>query len=371
VAALTTTIAAVLETAERLGSAGAAANEANTKHHLIDPVLRSLGWNLQDFHEVDREFRVYDGTFLDYALRIDGAPRLFVEAKALGKQLTDKAFIAQTVNYANNEGVTWCVLTNGLVYHVYRSNEPVSMERKLLFEVDLRDGSGGEQLHQVALALTALSRESVCSGKLDAWGVQVFIDMRVREALVTLASAGSSDLVAAVGAALDGPALPVADVAASVQRVLGGLGTGKSHAAAAGAPPTHKAASDVPPKVALAPAHSLERHLVNKPSAVIDLFQSVDTFAAALGPDVTRRPTTHYVGYFAGKKSFFTMEVQKAKIWVYLSLPPVADRMRDASNIGHFGMGDTEFRLASLTDIPSLHELIRMSYLRNRRIGAR
>jgi predicted type IV restriction endonuclease len=42
---------------------------------------------------------------LDYALRIDGKPRLFVEAKALNKSLDDKAFIAQTVNYANNEGV--------------------------------------------------------------------------------------------------------------------------------------------------------------------------------------------------------------------------------------------------------------------------
>jgi predicted type IV restriction endonuclease len=95
----------VLQTAERMKASGAGGNEANTRAHLVDPILASLGWNLQDFEEVDREFRVYDGTFLDYALRIEGRPRLFVEAKALNKPLTDRAFIAQTVNYANNEGV--------------------------------------------------------------------------------------------------------------------------------------------------------------------------------------------------------------------------------------------------------------------------
>jgi hypothetical protein len=32
-----------------------------------------------------REYRVYDGTSLDYALKVEGAPRLFLEAKAVGK----------------------------------------------------------------------------------------------------------------------------------------------------------------------------------------------------------------------------------------------------------------------------------------------
>jgi hypothetical protein len=78
-------ISSVLETAESLLEAGPAANEANTKQHLIDPLLRTLGWNVDDWKEVDREFKVYDGTFLDYALRIDAKPKLFLEAKAIGK----------------------------------------------------------------------------------------------------------------------------------------------------------------------------------------------------------------------------------------------------------------------------------------------
>lgn len=163
-------INSVLETAQGLLEAGPAANEANTKQHLIDPLLRTLGWNVDDWKEVDREFKVYDGTFLDYALRIDAKPKLFLEAKAIGKSLADKSFIAQTVNYANNEGVVWCVLTNGLVYQIYKSNEPVPMERKLLLEVDLREAVNDGARTQVANSLKVLTRLSVEAGELDAWG---------------------------------------------------------------------------------------------------------------------------------------------------------------------------------------------------------
>lgn len=142
-------------------------------------MLAALGWDTTDVEQVEREYRVYDNTALDYALRIDGELKLFVEAKAIGKQLNDKAFISQTVNYANNEGVVWCVLTNGLAYRVYKTNEPVTMEEKLLFEVDLTDGSTNE----VAEALRLLGRNALADGELEAWGERVFTDNRVRQAL--------------------------------------------------------------------------------------------------------------------------------------------------------------------------------------------
>ena len=90
-------------------------------------------------------------------LRSTMTPALYVEAKGLKKSLDDKQFIAQTVNYANNDGVVWCVLTNGLTYRVYKTNEPVAMDQKLLFEVDLVDvaGAGGGGRGQVAAAAQA------------------------------------------------------------------------------------------------------------------------------------------------------------------------------------------------------------------------
>jgi predicted type IV restriction endonuclease len=111
--ALSDTIPKLLDTAAKIGATGSS-NEANTKALLIEPILASLGWDPLDLDAVEREVKVFDGTFLDYALKVEGHARVYVEAKALGENLDDKKFVAQTVNYANNDGVLWCVLTNGL-----------------------------------------------------------------------------------------------------------------------------------------------------------------------------------------------------------------------------------------------------------------
>ena len=66
-----------------------AGNEANTKALLVEPMLAALGWDVTDVDHVVREWRVFDNTALDYALKIDDAPALYVEAKGLNKNLED------------------------------------------------------------------------------------------------------------------------------------------------------------------------------------------------------------------------------------------------------------------------------------------
>ena len=61
-------ISGVLTTAEKLKTSSAG-NEANTKALLIEPVLQALGWDLTDLDQVQREVKVFEGTFLDYALQ--------------------------------------------------------------------------------------------------------------------------------------------------------------------------------------------------------------------------------------------------------------------------------------------------------------
>ncbi len=354
-----------------------AANEANTKHHVIEPLLASLGWDLDNFDEVDREFRVYDGTFLDYALRVAGKPKLFIEAKSLGKSLADKQFIAQTVNYANNEGVVWCVLTNGLSYQIYKSNEPVPMERKLLFELDLSEASQAADGHAVLDSLQILSRSSVEGGKLDAWGESVFVDMRTRAALAKLAKDPSAKFVGVVSGAIEGPKIEPKRVAASLGRVLGDLASAKAGALVGAAPGlSDRAASGKPLSMEHKKpigVYSVELHTAGKPSAIVDLFESVDSYAMALGDDVERRPKKMYLGYFAGKHSFFTLELKQTKIYAYISVSPsevkqwTDEEMRDVSSIGHYGMGDTEFVLRSADQLPRLKALVQQSYLRNRK----
>jgi predicted transport protein len=355
-----------LATAEQLKAAGAA-NEANTKAHVIEPLLGSLGWNLTDFNEVGREYKVFDGTFLDYALLVGGNPKLFVEAKALGKNLADEKFVAQAVNYANNEGVVWCVLTNGLVYQVYKSNEPLKMDKKLLFEVDLREATDTSGLDQAVRSLRAISRQSVETGELDLWGERIFTDIRVRAALARLGASPDIKLVNVIASAVEGPPIEKARLKASINRVLAGMTTDATGGGVVGTGSTPQ------PKPKPPSATALERHTAKVPAAIVDLFEKVDAYAKALGPDVSQRPAKFYIGYFVGKTSFFTLNLKKAKITAYLSIPPAeaegwddAD-MRDVTNIGKHGLGNTEFNLYEPEQLPRLEASVRQSYLRNRK----
>src|ERR1035437_844224 len=67
---------------------GEAIGEENTKHALIEPVLRALGWDVEDLDEVRCEYKLKQADNpVDYAFFVHGNLRLFVEAKSLGENL--------------------------------------------------------------------------------------------------------------------------------------------------------------------------------------------------------------------------------------------------------------------------------------------
>jgi predicted transport protein len=360
---LSDAIKSALAQAEKLKSAKAA-NEANTKALLIEPTLSALGWDPFDLDVVQREVKVCDGTFLDYALKHEGAAWVYVEAKALGEDLADPKYVAQAVNYANNDGVLWCVLTNGLRWRAYKTNEPVTMDRKLLFEVDSGDVDG--TVADTAKALSLLSRDRVLAGDLDRLAERTFTDGRVRSALAAIATNTPDILIKEIAQQLGQP--PVADDALlrSLRRVLDAeesipVGAGKA------TPETSNglSAAPAPPK---GQEYPLDHHLGNKSALIIELFNEVNSLGMALGADTTRRIRKQYLGYFRGKKSFFTVELQKQRVLVYLALDPgqtqpwSVDSMRDVTAIGHFGMGNVEYSLNDTGQLDEVRQLIQLAY---------
>lgn len=355
----------VLAAAEKLK--GPAGNEANTKALVIEPMLAALGWDTSDLDQVVREWRVYDNTSLDYALMAGDGPGLYLEAKAIRKKLDDKQFIAQAVNYANNEGVVWCVLTNGLIWRVYKTNEPVPMEKKLLFEVDLADIAAGSAA-DAAKSLQLLSRKAIMDGELELWGERVFTDTRVRQALAQLAADLPSVLIDAILSAMGKPDVAEGRLRESIARVFDSQ-LGAAGAKIAGIAPVAPKPPSSPPVNSGKQEYPLSHHLDTKPTAIVDLFERLDEFGRSLGPDVTRRIRKQYIGYFRGKKSFFTLETQRQRIIVYLSLDPAEVKafwapgpMRDVTAIGHFGMGNIEYSVRDAEQIPEVGELIKLAY---------
>jgi hypothetical protein len=105
--------------------------EQNTKAALIEPVLRALGWNIEDLDEVHREYRRRpQDRPVDYALLLLRDPALFIEAKALGENLADRRWASQVISYAAVAGVGWVVLSDGDEYRIYNAHAPVPVDEK-------------------------------------------------------------------------------------------------------------------------------------------------------------------------------------------------------------------------------------------------
>jgi Restriction Enzyme Adenine Methylase Associated len=191
---------------------GQAIGEENTKHALIEPVLRALGWDVEDLDEVRCEYKLKQADNpVDYALFVHGNLRLFVEAKALGENLDHMA--GQIMGYAGVAGVVeWIVLTDGNEYRIYNAHAPVPITQKLFKRVVL----ASDQLDSLA-TLMLLSKAQLQGTDIDDLWRQYFVDRQVKLAVESLSGIDpSTDFLRLIRKRV--PALSLADVRQSVGR---------------------------------------------------------------------------------------------------------------------------------------------------------
>jgi hypothetical protein len=154
--------------------------EENTKAALIAPLLEALGWNIRDPEEVNHEYRqTPKDNPVDYCLRLERSPRLLVEAKGLGEDLTDRKWVLQTLGYATMTGAEWCVLTDGDQYLLYNATAPVEADLKLFCQVRLSDG----QDQGAAKVLSLISRSNMSGPVLKELWQRYHADRRVKGAM--------------------------------------------------------------------------------------------------------------------------------------------------------------------------------------------
>lgn len=159
---------------------GRTIGEQNTKASLIEPLLEALGWDTRDLDEVHREFKAKKSDKpVDYALQMLKRPRLFIEAKGLGENLSDRRWIGQVLSYATVAGVTWCVLTDGDEYRFYNATAPVDAEEKLFCKIRLSNKDAAE----LAKTLELVSRSNLEGNLLDIYWKSHFVDRRVLAAI--------------------------------------------------------------------------------------------------------------------------------------------------------------------------------------------
>jgi type I restriction-modification system DNA methylase subunit len=104
-------------------------NEKATGQAFVEPLLTILGWNIRDLDEVYPEYYVTGSGRVDYVLKINAAPVVYIEIKKLGESLDGvrggKSYEDQAMDYAWKKRATWAVLTNFKEMRLYNAKERV------------------------------------------------------------------------------------------------------------------------------------------------------------------------------------------------------------------------------------------------------
>lgn len=156
--------------------------EQDTKAALIVPVLRALGWDVEDLEDVKLEYRRRPSDNpVDFALFLLRTPRLFIEAKSLGAHLDDGKWAAQILAYATVAGVEWVALTDGNAWRIYNSHAAVPVEQKLFRVVRV-----AEPDDHAEETLRLLAKAQMADHLIDDLWKSDFIDRQIRDALQRL-----------------------------------------------------------------------------------------------------------------------------------------------------------------------------------------
>ena len=122
-------------------------NESDTVTIIKDMVEAVFGWD--KYEDISSEYAIR-GTYCDLAIKQKNKIEYLIEAKAIGVSLHGR-HLRQAVDYAAKEGITWAVLTNGVVWQIYRVVVKGKVDYQLVadfnfLELDKRKAEDQERL---------------------------------------------------------------------------------------------------------------------------------------------------------------------------------------------------------------------------------
>jgi hypothetical protein len=106
--------------------------ESDTVMIIVDMLAEIFGYD--KFSEITSEHAI-KGTYCDLATKLDGALQMLIEVKAIGLDLKEQ-HVKQAIDYAANQGVDWVVLTNGVLWRVYKVTFAKPIDQELVIDID-------------------------------------------------------------------------------------------------------------------------------------------------------------------------------------------------------------------------------------------
>lgn len=135
-------------------------SEADTVTVIKDMLADIFGYD--KYAELTSEQQIR-GTFCDLAVRVEGKVHYLAEVKSAGTSLNDN-HLRQAVNYGAHQGIEWVILTNAIVWKVYRIRfaQPIDWEEVYCFDMTNLSPRSNDDLGKLFM----LCRESISSDAL-------------------------------------------------------------------------------------------------------------------------------------------------------------------------------------------------------------
>ena len=138
-------------------------NESDTVVIITDFLDEILGYD--KYTEITSEFSVRS-TFCDLALKVSGELVYLIEVKSAGTDLRDN-HLRQAVDYAANQGIETVILTNGIVWQIYRVRFEQPISHDLILTIDVLDST--QKTAKLIQDLYLISREATTASDLDRY----------------------------------------------------------------------------------------------------------------------------------------------------------------------------------------------------------
>ncbi|MHB9112594.1 MAG: type I restriction enzyme HsdR N-terminal domain-containing protein [Thermoleophilia bacterium] len=162
-------------------------SESDTVTIITDILADTFGFD--KYAEITSE-QAIRGTFCDLAVKVDNKTEYLIEAKAIGIDLKEN-HLRQAVGYGVNHGVEWVVLSNGIVWEIYRIRFEQPVTYDLVCEFNFLEINPRKQDDQNRLFL-------LCKEGMDKAAIELFhkhVKSVNKHAIATIAQ---SDVVISV-----------------------------------------------------------------------------------------------------------------------------------------------------------------------------
>jgi hypothetical protein len=145
------------------------ANEADTVKIITNMLSEIFGYDM--YTEITSE-KCIRGTYCDLAIKINDVTQSLIEAKAINLELKE-GFVKQAVDYAANapKGIEWVLLTNGIVWRVYRVLFLKPIDRDLVLDINFLslDHHRSEDIEKLYLFSKESWAKSALNDFYDRW----------------------------------------------------------------------------------------------------------------------------------------------------------------------------------------------------------